>query len=130
MTKEMTLMYIIRDGRILLMKGKKGMNAGKFNGPGGKLEKGEVPMEAAIRETIEEIGVVPLDPEYMGINDFFDGKEHLKVHVFLATEFYGEPRETEEGAPQWFPVDGMPLKNMWPDDEFWMPLMLQKKKFH
>ena len=36
-----TLMFIIQDGRILLIEKKRGLGAGKINGPGGKIEPGE-----------------------------------------------------------------------------------------
>jgi hypothetical protein len=28
-------------------------------------------------------------------------------------------------APQWFPIDAIPYDKMWPDDRFWLPLLLQ-----
>lgn len=31
--------------------------------------------------------------------------------------------------PQWFELDQVPFKNMWPDDPYWFPLLLQKKQF-
>lgn len=31
--------------------------------------------------------------------------------------------------PQWFDIDKIPYSEMWADDVFWFPLMLQKKKF-
>jgi hypothetical protein len=31
--------------------------------------------------------------------------------------------------PQWFSEDQIPLSQMWPDDEHWLPLLLQGKKF-
>lgn len=32
--------------------------------------------------------------------------------------------------PQWFPLDRIPFADMWPDDSYWFPLLLQKRKFH
>lgn len=32
--------------------------------------------------------------------------------------------------PQWFQLDQIPFTDMWPDDSYWFPLLLQKKKFH
>lgn len=39
--------------------------------PGGKLEAGETPKEAAIRETIEELNITEDDVEYIGEMDYF-----------------------------------------------------------
>lgn len=33
-------------------------------------------------------------------------------------------------CPQWFQLDQIPFNNMWPDDSYWFPLLLQGKKFH
>lgn len=128
--KEVTLLYVIKDGQMLLIKSKRGVSKGKWNGPGGHLNSGETPLEAAVRETLEETGIVPLDPEFMGVNEFYIRSEcAMRAHIFVAREFEGEPQETEEGVPQWFPLDAIPLGEMWPDDEIWFPLMLEGKKF-
>ena len=51
------LLFVIRDGQILLIRKKRGLGQGNINGPGGKLEPGETALEAALRETREEIGI-------------------------------------------------------------------------
>ena len=38
-----TLMFVIDDNRVLLIRKKRGLGAGKINGPGGRLEEGETP---------------------------------------------------------------------------------------
>ena len=43
-----TLMLIFRDDQVLLIRKKRGLGAGKFNGPGGRIEPGETPLQAAI----------------------------------------------------------------------------------
>lgn len=49
--------------------------------------------------------------------------------VFGATEFSGEPLETEEMAPVWVPVTEIPYDRMWADDLYWYPLFLQGSCF-
>jgi 8-oxo-dGTP diphosphatase len=61
-----TLLFVIKDGQILLIHKKRGLGAGKINGPGGRLEPGETPYEAAIRETQEEVGITPTDAVQVG----------------------------------------------------------------
>lgn len=34
-----------------------------------------------------------------------------------------------EMRPQWFQLDQIPFGDMWPDDSYWFPLLLQRKKF-
>lgn len=45
----------------------------------------------------------------------------LRVYVFTATEWRGEPTESEEMRPRWFKIGEIPYKEMWIDDEIWMP---------
>ena len=56
-TVQATLLFVVRDGQVLLIQKKRGLGAGKVNGPGGKLDPGETPLACALRETEEEIGV-------------------------------------------------------------------------
>ena len=51
------------------------------------------------------------------------------ITVFATSHFEGEPRETEEMQPQWFPVSKIPYDQMWEDDVHWYPLLLQGKCF-
>ena len=53
-----TLCFVIRGGEILLIRKKRGLGAGKINGPGGRLEPGETALDCAVRETREELGQV------------------------------------------------------------------------
>ena len=40
-----TIMFVIKDGQILLIEKKRGLGAGKINGPGGKIDPGETALE-------------------------------------------------------------------------------------
>jgi len=53
----------------------------------------------------------------------------LEVHVFEVPKFEGKLLESEEMKPQWFKVSEIPFDKMWPDDKYWLPLFLKKKKF-
>jgi hypothetical protein len=53
----------------------------------------------------------------------------VQVHVYETWNFSGDPTESDEMRPQWFSEDQIPLSQMWPDDEHWLPLLLQGKKF-
>jgi 8-oxo-dGTP diphosphatase len=125
-----TLLFVIRDGHILLIRKKMGLGAGKINGPGGRIDDGETPRQGAIREIGEELGVQPLGVRPSGqlSFQFMDGLS-LHVHVFTATGFEGRPQETDEAEPLWFPLDRLPYEQMWADDAHWMPLMLRGERF-
>jgi 8-oxo-dGTP diphosphatase len=125
-----TLLFVVRDGRILLIRKKRGLGAGKINGPGGKLDPGEAPLAGAIREVEEEIGVTPTGVEQRGEIrfQFTDGLSLLGL-VFVARDCAGELRETDEAAPFWTPVERIPWGEMWADDVHWMPSLLAGRKF-
>ncbi len=125
-----TLMFVIQDGRILLIHKKRGFGKGKINGPGGKIEPGETPRECAIRETQEELCITPMGVEAAGLLhfQFVDGYS-IHGHVFTATGFEGEPTETDEAIPLWCSVDDLPFDRMWEDDSTWIPHMLEGRTF-
>jgi 8-oxo-dGTP diphosphatase len=124
------LSFIVQGTRILLIHKKRGLGAGKVNGPGGKIEKGESPLEAAVRECQEEIGITPLDLEERGEIWFqFTNGYSLRCHVFYGTKYEGELISTIEADPFWCELDQIPYHNMWEDDQHWIPLLLKKEKF-
>jgi mutator protein MutT len=130
--KDVTILFLRREGQILLAMKKRGFGKGRWNGVGGKADPGETVEQAAIRECQEEIGVTPLNPEFMGDIKFsmtHDPAFGHHAHIFVATEWEGEPTETEEMRPQWFDIADIPYHDMWADDPLWLPLTLAGKKF-
>ncbi len=125
-----TLMFVIRDGQVLLIRKKRGLGAGKINGPGGRLDPGETPEQCAIREVQEELRVTPVGVRPAGelLFQFADGHS-IHGYVFTATGCEGTPSETDEASPIWFALDQIPYHEMWADDRLWIPLMLQNRPF-
>ena len=125
-----TLMFVIRDGEVLLIHKKRGFGKGKINGPGGKIERGESPRECAIRETQEELCITPTGVADAGLLhfQFVDGYS-IHGHVFTATDFEGVPTETDEAIPLWCSTDQLPYDRMWEDDHTWIPHMLAGRAF-
>ena len=62
-TLRATLLFIVRDGEILLIRKKRGLGAGKINGPGGKIDPGETARQCAVREVEEELLITATDPQ-------------------------------------------------------------------
>jgi 8-oxo-dGTP diphosphatase len=128
--EEATLLFVIRDGQMLLIHKKRGLGAGKINGPGGRLEPGETALQAAVREVREELCVEAIQVRRSGALSFqfVDGLS-LHVTVFRADNCVGEPQETPEAIPLWTPVDKIPYDQMWRDDPLWLPLVLERTLF-
>ncbi len=125
-----TLCFIIENGKILLIEKKRGLGAGKVNGPGGRIEAGETAEQGAIRETQEEVGLTPTGMEWAGELSFqFRDGYSLHVELYRASGWTGELCETDEAKPFWCSTSEIPYGRMWADDEQWMPRLLAGEKF-
>ncbi len=125
-----TLLFVRRAGQLLLIHKKRGLGAGKINGPGGRIDPGETPEACAVREVQEELRVTPTGVQPAGelFFQFADGYS-LHGYVFTATDCAGEPQETDEAIPQWTPEDQIPYARMWADDRIWIPHLLAGRLF-
>jgi 8-oxo-dGTP diphosphatase len=113
------------DDSILLIYKKRGLGHGKVNGPGGRLESGETPVDAALRETSEEVGLALRNPrEHATLQFRFTDGYCLEVFVFVTREWSGEVVETDEAEPLWTPISEIPYDRMWADDRIWLPHVL------
>ena len=117
--------------QLLLGKKRRGFGVGKWNGFGGKLDVGETLAQAAARELHEESGLLATEMRWCGqlLFSFQDEAKVMRVHVFEATEYVGEPVETEEMTPMWYDVSSIPFAQMWNDDSFWLPAYLRGQCF-
>lgn len=101
---------VIRDGKILTGTRLDRKSRGQTGGPGGHIEAGETPEEAAIRETREEFGItcrnlVPLGTTKGGWSS-----------VFVCTEFDGEPHADGEemGHAKWLTREDLRKRRLFP----------------
>lgn len=92
------------DGRVLLSRRPEGRPmAGLWEFPGGKVEPGETPEEALIRELTEELGIctvesclAPLTFASHSYDDF-----HLLMPLFACRRWEGTPRPREGQELKW-----------------------------
>lgn len=132
---EMTLCLLKRNNQVLLAQKNKNFGAGKYNGIGGKIKDNETIEEAMIRETQEEINVTPIKYEKFGLiefDEYYNGnKQNIIVHFYMVDDWLGTPCESEEMVNlKWFDVNNIPYEKMFPDDKYWLPLVLAGKKIN
>jgi 8-oxo-dGTP pyrophosphatase MutT (NUDIX family) len=133
MLRQTTLCLLIKNNQILLTMKKRGFGIGKWNGCGGKLKEDETLEEAALREMSEEIGAFSKkeDISSVGKLEFYfkhNPEWNQAVNIFLVHDWQGEHSESEEVKPAWFSFDDIPYSNMWPDDKYWLPKVLNGKQ--
>ena len=95
------------DGRVLITQRPKGKSMeGLWEFPGGKIESGETPEDALVRELYEELGIetwssclAPLTFASHGYSDF-----HLLMPLFACRKWDGIPKPKEGQNLKWVHV--------------------------
>ncbi len=134
---DVCVVYLVRERRtwlgrrteVLLGEKLTGLGVGKLVGAGGKLEPGEDPRSAAVREVAEELGVTvnPADLHPISRIDYpFVDKDEWSQRSFgfVTRVWTGTPTATAELAPRWFPINRIPFDRMWADARLWLPRAL------
>ena len=117
---------IDRDGRVLLAQRPAGRRmAGLWEFPGGKIETGETPEAALIRELGEELGIdtaesclAPLTFASHSYDDF-----HLLMLVYVCRKWSGTPRPLEGGELAWVRASHLRDYDMPPADIPLIPVL-------
>ncbi|MBG6237639.1 8-oxo-dGTP diphosphatase [Mycetocola sp. CAN_C7] len=140
---EVCVCYILRetaDGgyEVLLGEKKKGLGLGKMVGPGGKLEPGETPAQAVVREVFEESGLRLRENDLTALGriryEFPFRPAWSQISWVFATQAWaGDIVESDELLLRWHPVDEIPFDRMWDDAKHWLPSALvgdyQERRF-
>lgn len=117
---------IDRDGRVLIaQRPERGPMAGLWEFPGGKLEAGETPEAALIRELAEELGIgtwasclAPLCFASHGYAGF-----HLLMPLFACRKWEGTPRPRAHQALKWVAARDLARYPMPPADLPLVPVL-------
>lgn len=131
---QVTVCYLLahdpeRGEVVLLGEKRTGLGLGKVVAPGGKLEAGESPADACVREVAEESGL-EVRPEHLvpaGVLRYrFPNRPSWDQdsHVFVTRQFTGEASDSDELTLGWVPVAEIPLDRMWDDAKLWLPGVL------
>ena len=109
---------VIRDGRVLLTRRSEGQHlAGMWEFPGGKLENGESPEEALVRECQEECGIE------VGVSEILEVTHHRYPEKEVLLLFYrcelraGEVRHLQVADHAWVAPEKLDEYPLPPADE-------------
>jgi 8-oxo-dGTP diphosphatase len=107
------------DGRVLVATRPAGRYmAGLWEFPGGKVDPGETPEQALIRELDEELGIAThascLAPAAFASHDYADF--HLLLLLFVCRKWQGRPTPRDGQALKWAPVNELFRLDMPPAD--------------
>ena len=113
---EVAAAVIVRDGRIFATQRGYGEYKDWWEFPGGKIEPGETPQQALVREIREELAagiavgslVRTVEWDYPGF--------HLTMHCYWCTLDSAEPRLLEHEAARWLSRDELAAVSWLPAD--------------
>jgi 8-oxo-dGTP pyrophosphatase MutT (NUDIX family) len=127
----MTVCYPINGAQIILGYKKVRLGAGLYNGFGGRLEVDEKIDTTAAREFTEESGLKAEEIEKIGITliTYESGERPIQLHLYLVSKFFGELKVTDEMDPKQFPLTEIPYEQMWQNEKFCLPLIIQRQYF-
>lgn len=121
-------LFMDSNGRVLVQKRPNGKPmAGLWEFPGGKLESGESPEMALVRELHEELGV-SVEVGALGPLAFASAsleKAHLVLLLFRVAEWVGTPEPLHAEALQWLYPDDLYTLEMPPADYPLIPMIQQ-----
>ena len=107
------------EGRILLQQRAPGRAmAGLWEFPGGKVEEGETPEDALVRELAEELGIEVEDSSLSPacFASAPNGAAHMILLLYICRSWRGEPRALDATALKWARPAEMLASEMPPAD--------------
>lgn len=122
-----TACYLKKDDKVLMIKFSKKWGQ-VYAPPGGKFETGESPLDCILREYYEETGLILINPKLQGISYWQDDYEGI-IFIFVAEEFEGQMKESEEGKLEWIEIKDLEKINQFEQNEKFTPYLFKNNMF-
>lgn len=96
--------------------------------PGGKMEPGETPEEALVREIKEELSTDISIDKFLYTVDYDYPKFHLTMHCYICSLLSDSLHLNEHGAAKWLNREDIHSVNWLPADEILLPMIVEEIK--
>lgn len=108
---------IDREGRVLVQRRRADRaHGGLWEYPGGKMETGETPELALIREIEEELGIAIAPAALDWVACARDPDEPIVISLYICREWLGEPQLLDAAQLAWVSAEELPTLTMPPLD--------------
>lgn len=115
-TVEVVVALVIKDDRVLATRCAPHKHGGGWEFPGGKLEPGELPQDAVVRELAEELDVCVEAGELLCTVEWDYPTFHLRMHCLECRLISGTIRLREHADARWLSVEELRSVDWLPAD--------------
>ena len=115
-TVEVVAALVIKDDRVLATRCAPHKQGGGWEFPGGKLEPGELPQDAVVRELAEELDVCVEAGELLCTVEWDYPTFHLRMHCLECRLISGTIRLREHADARWLSVEELRSVDWLPAD--------------
>lgn len=122
-TIEVVAAVIVKDGKVFATRRGYGEWKGWWEFPGGKIESGECPQEALLREIREELDAEIKVAELLETVEWDYPDFHLRMHCFLCSLLSESMHLNEHEAAAWLTRETIRSVKWLPADEGLIPLI-------
>ena len=122
-TKQVVAAIIIREGKVFATQRGYGEWKDWWEFPGGKIEPGETPEQALVREIREELDTEIVVGKLLHTVEWDYPKFHLSMRCYLCSLAGGAPHLLEHEAARWLAFDELDSVRWLPADDILLPMI-------